>query len=209
MWSNPLLKAESPSRLEQHAWGLLCPTSETLWGWRFHSLSGQPVLVLDHSLWTFLSLYPSRCRPHLTYMHPTYSSGCPSLGNLFLWIIAWILHCAGTGVSYYSFMLSSIKWHKGMGSVCVLSPAQPSSEVTPKKLKHPWRCIARWWRKQRAGDSPGPSASFLCPIFVWVYFPCSLLHCIFLVIFVFSGTGKEICYGLGEGDHSETSNLTN
>lgn len=39
-------------------------------------------------------------------------------------------------------------------------------------------------------------APVLC---VWVFFPLSPLHCISLAIFGFSGTGKEICYGLGEG----------
>lgn len=128
MWSTPLLK-ESPLRLEQCVWGLLHPTSETLWGWRFHSLSWQTVPVLDHLLWIFLSLYPRRYRPHLTDMHPTDSLGCHSPGNLFLRITAWILQCAGTGMSYCSVTLSCVKWREGMGCVCALSPAQQQGET--------------------------------------------------------------------------------
>lgn len=138
------------------------------WGWRFHSLSVQPVPVLDLWLWTFLFLYPSRYSLHLTDMHPTDFSGCPSPGNLSLLIIAWILQRAGTGVSYCSFanpLLSDTKeW-----AMRALS-AQPSSEARPKRLKHPWRSIKWWWTKQGAGGSPGPSASVLCPIFVCLVF---------------------------------------
>lgn len=62
-------------------------------------------------------------------MQPNNSLEYLSPDNLFLQNIAWILQCAGTGISYCTFTLSSVKWNKGMGYVCALNTSQQQGET--------------------------------------------------------------------------------
>lgn len=129
LWSNPLLKAESPLRSEQRAWDLLHLTSETL----LRVEISQPVRATCPSAWPLtvnVFVLASKQIESTSHWYASYWFFRMSLSRQLI-LANYCLDFAACRhrCELLQLRVSSVKWHKGMGNACALSAAQQRGET--------------------------------------------------------------------------------